>query len=60
MPFSDLYLHYKSQLSECSTMTDFDHIIESSFNDYMKNRLTDTEYGKIYFACVAKQNDIYF
>lgn len=56
MPKSDLYLHYKSQLAECATMTDFDRIIESSFNDYMKGRLTDKEYGNIYFACVAKQN----
>lgn len=58
MPKSDLYLHYKYLLTECVTMTDFDHVIESSFNDYMKDRLTDAEYGKIYFACVAKQNTI--
>lgn len=56
MPKSDLYLHYKSRLTECATMTDFDRVIESAFNDYMKDRLTEKEYGNIYFACVAKQN----
>lgn len=55
---SDLYLHYKSQLTDCVTMVDFDRVIESSFNDYLKGRLTDSEYSKIYFACCAKQNVI--
>lgn len=55
---SDLYLHYKSQLADCVTVTDFDRVIEASFNDYVKGRLTDKEYGNIYFAAVAKQNII--
>lgn len=55
---SDLYLHYKSQLTDCATMTDFDRIIESSFNDFVKGRLTEAEYSKIYFSCVAKCNVI--
>lgn len=58
MAQSDLYLHYKEKAREASTLKDFDRIIESAFNDYMRFRLTDAEYGRIYFACIARQNEI--
>lgn len=52
----DLYLHYKSRISECETPGEYDQVISSAFGDYMADRLTDTEYGKIYFACVDRIN----
>lgn len=55
---SDLYLHYRSRVADADTPNDFDRIIESAFNDYVKGRLTDTEYGRIYFACIAKHNTL--
>lgn len=56
MPKNELYLHYKDQVREAVTPADFDHIIESAFQSYIKDGLNDTEYGRIYFACVARQN----
>lgn len=53
---SDLYLHYKSLVKDACLLSEFDRIIESAFNDYMKDNLTDVEYSRIYFACVARQN----
>lgn len=58
MSFNDLYLHYKSLVHDACSTRDFDRIIESAFNDYLKGRMTDTEYGKIYFACIAKCNTL--
>lgn len=57
MPRSDLYAHYQAQAREAITLADFDRIIESAYRDYVTNRLTDTEYGRIYFACIARQNN---
>lgn len=53
---NELYLHYKGQVREAVTPADFDHIIESAFQSYIKDGLNDKEYGRIYFACVARQN----
>ena len=58
MPHIDLYLHYKSLVHDAVTPRDFDRIIESAFNDYAKGRMTDTEYWKIYFACIEKCNTL--
>lgn len=55
---NNLYLHYKHLIAEANHVVDFDHIIESAFRDYIKDNLNDTEYGKIYFACVARQNKL--
>lgn len=55
---NELYLHYKSRVSEANHAADFDHIIESAFRDYINDNLNDTEYGKIYFACVDRQNKL--
>ena len=54
---SDLYLHYRHQLKEGVTKAEADHIIESAFNDCMNGRITETEYGKIYFASIAIINE---
>lgn len=59
MAKSDSYLHYKAQLVDAVTVDDFDHIIAAAFRDYLKYRLDDTEYGRIYFACVRRLNSIY-
>ena len=48
---SNLYLHYKQLLSEASA-AEAAQIIESAHNDCQLERLTVTEYGKIYFAAV--------
>lgn len=57
MPRSDLYAHYQQQAREANTLSDFDRIIESAYRDYVTGRLSDAEYGKIYFACIARQNN---
>ena len=53
---SDLYLHYKAALLDAATQKDFDRVIQSAFNDYMRGRLDENEYGRIYFAAIAKCN----
>lgn len=55
---SDLYLHYREQVREANFPSDFNHIIESAFRDYVEGRITDKEYGKIYFACTSRMNEI--
>lgn len=55
---NNLYLHYKTLVSEANHPSDFDRIIESAFRDYIRDNLNDTEYSKIYFACVARQNKL--
>lgn len=54
---SDLYLHYRQQLKEGVTKAEADHIIASAFSDCMRGYITETEYGKIYFAAIAIINE---
>lgn len=58
MAYSDLYDYYRQQASEANTIADFDQIIASAYRDYVSDRLTEKEYGRIYFACIARQNKI--
>lgn len=48
---TDLYRHYREQLRSVNR-TDADNIIASAYNDYLKDRITYQEYGKIYFAAL--------
>ena len=53
---NDLYLHLKQQAREAVTPAECDHIITAAFHEYIKDNLTDTEYGRIYFACIERIN----
>lgn len=58
MAHSDLYLHYRERIREANHPLDFDRIIDSAFRDYVQNHLTEKEYGRIYFACIARNNQL--
>ncbi len=49
-----LYLHLREQVQEAQLQSELDAIIGTAYSEYMKDCLSDTEYGKIYFAAVAK------
>lgn len=55
---ADLYLRYRERIREAIRPLDFERIIASAYRDYVQNYLTEKEYGRIYFACIVRNNKL--
>lgn len=53
-----VYSQYRDRVANATRAYEFDKIIDAAYRDYIGYKLTDLEYGKIYFACIARSNNI--
>lgn len=58
MVLSDLCSHYTSQIREANAVCDCDRYIQLAFIDYLADRLTYEEYGKVRFAAIGRISDL--